>query len=111
MEQSDTVAMNQRTSMLVGMAFFCVLLWFVYPLLAVWTADRVPFAHLVLLPGGSPTLAKVTLIWALVEFLLQRLEPPLRRWKPFATAIGVALAIGWAYVFGYWMLMAWNGGV
>ena len=111
MEQPGTATMSQRTSKLVGMALLCVLLWFTFPIVAEWTADRVPFAHLVLLPGGSPTLATVTLIWATLALLVGQFEPPVRWWKLLAKVIGMALAIGWVYVLGYWLLIALNGGV
>lgn len=89
----------------------CVLLWFVYPLVAVWTAERIPLAHLFLLPGGSPTLAALTLILAIAAAALRRLRFFTRWVKAFLIAIGALLAFGWLYVFGYWLLMAVKGGV
>ena len=95
----------------MGTAALCVLLWFVYPLLAVWAAERIPLAHLFLLPGGSPTLAALTLILAIATAVLRRLRFFTRWVKVIVIAIGALLTLGWLYVLGYWLLMAVKGGV
>jgi len=104
--------MNRRLLFCLSASVLCLVVWFAFPSIAEWTADRVPYSAMLLLPGGSPFLATLTIIWAIALITFRQLGLLARGITILLPLItGGLLAAGWIYVIGYWLLIALRGGV
>ena len=92
-------------------ASLAIILWFAYPSAAFWVSGKLPYVHLLLVPGASPLLPLATAVLGSGVWLLRKhgaLTPAVRI---AAWILGSALVAWWVAVFGFWAFVSIRGGL
>jgi len=88
-----------------------IALFVLYPTSANWLVERIPYIHLLALPGGNPLLPIVTLSLTLGVFFARQELDSNRSLKMVAVMVLSVVFLCWLVVWGFWLFVTLRGGL
>jgi hypothetical protein len=85
-------------------------LWFLYPPAAAWVAERVPYAHLLLVPA-APTLPILTIAAGSGLLLARAGRVSHKGFWLVASVVIAGLAAWWMAIWLFWAFVVMRGGL
>lgn len=82
-----------------------------YPPLAFWVSERLPYVHLLLVPGAHPQLPIATVILGTGVWFLNKHRALTPAVRVVAWTFGLGLAVWWVTVLGFWIFVRFRGGL